>query len=56
MWVLIIVVVLNGKIHLDARPMTDKWACQQQEKELVAAASRVGEIAIATRCKELKVV
>lgn len=55
MWVLIIVAVLNGKVHLDALPMPDKWTCNQQGVEAVAAASKAGHVAVA-RCKELKIV
>jgi hypothetical protein len=53
-WVLIIVAVLNGKVHLDALPMPDKWTCQQQGREAVEAAKRAN-IEISTRCKELKI-
>lgn len=56
MWVLIIVAVLNGKVHLDALPMPDKWTCQQQGKEAVEAANKAGVDAVAARCKELKIV
>lgn len=54
MWVLIIVAVLNGKLHLDALPMPDKWTCQQQGKEAVEAANRAGVVSVAACCKELK--
>lgn len=56
MWVLIIVAVLNGKVHLDALPMPDRWTCHQQGVEAVEAAKQAGVEAVAARCKELKIV
>lgn len=56
MWVLIIVAVLNGKVYLEALPMSDKHMCQRKAQEAVESAAEAKIDAVQVRCKELKIV
>lgn len=53
MWVLVFVAILNGEIHLDARPQPDKWVCEAKAKEMLARANKA-EVPFVAACKEIK--